>query len=72
MTRAERVDLSDVTVTFIDGTQKVYRITAGSTISPYLARQCGETGTLLLLAGPDAYAIPVSQIREWHIREVKS
>lgn len=62
---------SDVVVTFTDGEVKQYRISAGPTISRYLAEQCGQTGILALLNGDTTYNIPVSQIREYEISRVR-
>lgn len=45
-------------------------IPVSSTIAPFLAKQAGETGILTLLAGECAYNIPVSQIREWTIKQI--
>lgn len=61
---------SEVTLTFIDGEVKEYQISAGSGISPFLAKQAGETGVLVLLNGEVTYNIPVSQIKEYEIREL--
>lgn len=61
---------SDVTITFIDGEVKVYRISTGPNISQFLARQIGETGMLVLLDGATTYSIPVGQIREYRIELV--
>lgn len=59
-----------IEVAFTDGQVQEYRITAGAGIAPFLAKQAGETGILTLLAGPKAFNIPVSQIREWTITEL--
>lgn len=67
----ERANISDVTVIFTDGEVKVYRISAGPTIAPFLARQSGETGILVLLNGNSATSIPVEQIREWTVEGVQ-
>lgn len=66
----ERHEKSDVHVTFTDGEIKTYRISPGPGVALHLAQQSGETGTLVLLNGKDAFCIPVNQIREWHIRGV--
>lgn len=60
----------DIDVTFIDGQVQTYRITAGASIAPHLAKQAGETGILTLLGGPKAFCIPVGQIREWTVTEI--
>lgn len=63
-------DLSDVQVTFMDGEIKVYRITAGTSIGGYLAKEAGTTGILSLFNYTESYAIPLSNVREWVIRPV--
>lgn len=63
-------DASEVEVTFIDGTIKTYPMSAGPTISQYLAQQAGETGILTMLNGSVTYNIPTGQIREYEIRRV--
>lgn len=66
----ERAQVSDVTVTFTTGELKVYRIGAGPSIAPFLARQASEIGFLVLLNGNTANSIPVEQIREWEVQGV--
>ena len=61
---------SNIEVTFTDGAVQTYCIPVASTIAPFLAKQAGETGILTLLAGECAYNIPVSQIREWTIKQI--
>jgi hypothetical protein len=62
---------SNVEVVFLDGQVQTYRITAGSTIAPHLAKQTGETGILTLLCGATAHSIPVANnIREWNLTEI--
>ena len=61
---------SDVEVTFIDGAIETYRITAGATIAPYLAREADESGVLSLLCGGTAIGIPLQNIRTWTITEL--
>lgn len=66
----KRAETSAVTVTFLDGEVKVYKISAGPGVAVHLAQQCGQFGSLVLLYGNEAYAIPVQQIREWKIEGV--
>jgi len=61
-------DMSIVTVTFVDGEVKEYRITAGLGISQYLAREAGETGILTLFNGEESHGLPMSQVREYIIK----
>lgn len=61
-------DLSDVQVTFMDGEVKVYRITAGTSIGGYLAKEAGNTGILILFNDTESYAMPLSNVRDWVIR----
>lgn len=62
---------SDVTVTFIDGVVKVYRINASAGLTRYLADQVANTGILTLLNGAVTHNIPIAMIREYEIREVQ-
>lgn len=61
---------SDVDVTFTDGEVKTYRISAGVTLSQFLARQAAETGILTLFNDETSHNIPISQIREYVLRPV--
>lgn len=63
-------DLSDVEVTFMDGEVKTYRITAGTSIGGYLAKEAGQTGILSLFNDAESYAMPLGNVREWIIRAV--
>ena len=69
MTRKKeyRVELSKVTVTFVDGEVKYYIITASPAIGGFLAREAGETGVLSLFNGERSFGIPMNQIRDWEI-----
>ena len=63
-------DLSDVTVTFDDGEVKTYRITAGVSISTYLAQEASRTGILNLWNKEQSICIPVTRVREWSLASV--
>ncbi len=63
-------DLSDVAVTFDDGEVKTYRITAGVSISTYLAQEASRTGILNLWNKEHSVCIPVTRIREWSLSSV--
>lgn len=62
---------SEVTVTFVDGEVKKYRISAGASITRYLADQVANTGVLVLLNGGTTHNIPIAQIREYEIQELQ-
>lgn len=62
---------SAVDVTFIDGEVKTYFITAGIGIGQYLAGQAAETGVLVLFNNSVSHGIPMSQIREYVIRNLR-
>jgi hypothetical protein len=62
-----RVELSKVTVTFVDGEVKSYIITASPAIGGHLAREAGVHGVLSLYNGERSFGIPMSQIRDWEI-----
>ena len=68
--RAIYQNLSDVEVTFTDGEVKVYRISAGIRIGQYLAREAAETGILTLFNDEVSHGVPLSNIREYHIKPV--
>ena len=61
---------SDVDVTFTDGVVQRYRISAGITISQYLAKSAAETGILTLINDDVAHGIPINQVREYVIQPV--
>lgn len=63
-------DLSDVTVTFIDGEVRTYRISANSTIGGSLAREAGTNGVLSLWNKDKSWGIPTASIRDWEISSV--
>ena len=58
---------SDVTITFIDGEVKVYRISASPGLGNYLAREAGQCGVLSLFNNDEAWGIPLASIRDWSI-----
>ncbi len=60
-------EASDVTVTFNDGEVKVYRISAGTSIGGWLAREAGASGVLSLFNKEQSWGIPLSSVREWSI-----
>ncbi len=64
---------SIVEVTFLDGEVKEYEISAGSGISKYLADQASDGGILCFLDFKNraSVSMPVSNIRDWSIREVE-
>lgn len=62
---------SAVDVTFIDGEVKTYFITAGIGIGQYLAGQAAETGVLVLFNNSVSHGIPMNQIREYVIRNLR-
>lgn len=63
---------SDVTVTFMDGEVKHYHINAGAGIGRYLASEAAANGFLSLFNSKtgESWAIPVTNIRDWSLREV--
>lgn len=63
---------SKVTIEFLDGEIKEYEITAGCGILPYLMREAGDTGTLVLLNGPEAHGIPMVNVRNIELKELDS
>lgn len=75
---ARRRDIADypptesaVDVTFVDGEVKTYYITAGIGIGQYLAGQAAETGILVLFNNTVSHGIPMAQIREYVIRNMR-
>lgn len=58
---------SVVQVTFNDGEEKEYIISASPGIGSHLAREAGETGILTLYNLDECYSVPTRNIREWKI-----
>lgn len=65
---SEQQNRSIVEVTFIDGEVQTYRISAGITISQYLAKQAAETGILVLYNDDTSHGIPLTQVREYVLK----
>lgn len=65
-----RKDVSDVVVTFTDGEVKTYRISAGTGIGGWLAREAGANGVLSLFNRDQSWGIPLASIRDWSILPV--
>lgn len=63
---------SRITVSLSDGEVKEYDITAGCGLLPYLMREAADTGTLVILNGPEAYAIPMDRVGDVQMREFGS
>ena len=70
MSEVMRADVSDVIITFIDGTSETYRISATISVNGYLIREAGEHGILGLYNHTQSWAIPVAGIRSWTIKQV--
>jgi hypothetical protein len=51
------------------GEVREFKLTASSSLMPYLMNQVGETGALTLLCGDTSYGIPMSQIAQVTMRE---
>lgn len=60
---------SRITVTMTDGEVKEYDITAGCGLLPYLMRESADTGTLVILNGSEAYAIPMDKVSDVAMKE---
>lgn len=63
---------SRITITTKDGELREYDITAGAGILPYLMREAADTGSMVILNGPEAFAIPTDNILEVKIQEFNS
>jgi len=63
---------SRLTITTKEGEVREYDITASSGILPYLMRESADTGSLVILNGDEAYAIPTDNILEVKIKEFNS
>lgn len=60
---------SRVEVTLNDGEVKEFDITAGCGLLPYLMREAADTGTLVILNGDEAYAIPMDKVSDVKMKE---
>lgn len=63
---------SRITITTKEGEIREYDITAGAGILPYLMRESADTGSLVILNGPEAFAVPTDNILEVKMQEFDS
>lgn len=55
---------SRVSVTLNDGEVKDFDITAGCGLLKYLMQEAGNTGSLVILEGDEAHAIPMERVSD--------
>lgn len=61
---------AEVVVEFLDGTVKIYPISAHKGIASKTASKSGECGVLSLWNDEESFGIPLTSIKDWTIRDL--